>query len=78
LPALARKAGLKEVKFETFAVTTPYEFQSMAMAGTLAKAVEKGIVTSAEVEEWFAEQASVHASGDFFHFWMFVLASGMV
>jgi hypothetical protein len=32
----------------------------------------------AGVEEWFAEQASLHASGDFFHCWMFVLASGTV
>lgn len=66
LPALARQAGLKDIQTETFALTTPYEFLVRAMAGSLSKAAEDGVVPRAEVDEWLGEQASLHGSGDFF------------
>ena len=78
LPALARRAGLKDIKTETFALTTPHEFFLRAMAAGLPKAVEKGVVTAPEMEEWLSEQASLQASGDFFQAWLFVLVSATV
>jgi len=78
LPALARQAGLRDIKIETFAISTPHEFFLRAMAGSLSKAAEDRIIPRSEVEEFLAEQASLHASGDFFQAWLFVLVSGTV
>ena len=78
LPALAKQAGLKDIKTETFAIASPYEFLVRAMAGSLSKAAEDGIVPRSEVDEWLGEQALLHASGDFFQVWLFVLVSGAV
>ena len=78
LPALARQAGLKDVKTETFAVTTPHEFFVHAMAGSLFKAAEDGAVPRSEVDEWLGEQSSFHASGDFFQMWFLVFVQGTV
>jgi ubiquinone/menaquinone biosynthesis C-methylase UbiE len=78
LPALAKKAGLKNVKTETFAIASPHEFFVRVMAGSLMKAAEDGIVPRAEVDEWLEEQALLHASGDFFQMWFFVLVNGTV
>lgn len=78
LPALARRAGLKDIKTETFAATTPHEFLVRAMAGSVSKAADEGVIPRAEVDEWLGEQASLHASGDFFQVWVFVLSSGTV
>jgi len=44
----------------------------------LMKAAEDGIVPRAEVDEWLEEQASLHASSDFFQMWFFVLVNGTV
>jgi len=38
LPALARKAGLKNVEAETFAISSPHEFFVRVMAGSLIEA----------------------------------------
>jgi len=73
LPALAREAGLRDIKIDTFAISTPHEFFLRAMAGSLSKAAEDGIVAGSEVEKFLAEQVSLHASGDFFQAWLFVL-----
>ena len=78
LPALARKAGLKNVKTETFAIATPHEFFVRVIAGSLMKAAEDGIVPRSEVEKWLEEQKLLHASGDFFQMWFFVMVSGTV
>jgi ubiquinone/menaquinone biosynthesis C-methylase UbiE len=78
LPALAREAGLKDIRIETFAASTPHEFFLRAMAGSLSRAAEDGIVPRSEVEECLAEQASLHASGDFFQMWSFVVVTGTV
>ena len=78
LPALARKAGLKDIQIETLALTTPHEFLARSMTGTLSNAVEQGIVSRSEVDEWLSEQASLHASGDFFQMWFFALVIGTV
>jgi ubiquinone/menaquinone biosynthesis C-methylase UbiE len=78
LPALARQAELRDITIETFAVATPHEFMLRVMSGSLHKAAEDGIVPRAEVEEWLGEQAGLHAKGDFFHMWFFVLVSGRV
>jgi ubiquinone/menaquinone biosynthesis C-methylase UbiE len=78
LPALARRAGLKGIKTEIFAMATPHEFFVRVMAGSLSKAAEDGIVPGSEVDEWLGEQALLHASGDFFQMWLFVLVSGEV
>jgi hypothetical protein len=78
LPALAKQAGLKDIRTETFAITTPHEFFLKVMAGSLAKAVEAGSVARAEVDEWLDEQASLEASGDFFQAWYLVLVTGTV
>ena len=78
LPALARQAGLKDIKSEAFAITTPHEFFVRVMAGSLSKAAMNGIVPPTEVDAWLGEQASLHASGDFFQTWLFVLVSGIV
>ena len=78
LPALAKQAGLKDVKTETFAASTPHEFFLRAMATSLSKAAEDGIVPRSEVDECLAEQASLHSKGDFFQAWLFVAVSGTV
>jgi ubiquinone/menaquinone biosynthesis C-methylase UbiE len=78
LPALARKAALKNVNAETFAISTPHEFFVRVMAGTLMKAAEDGIVAQGEVEEWLGEQELLNASGDFFQMWFFVMVNGTV
>jgi ubiquinone/menaquinone biosynthesis C-methylase UbiE len=78
LPALARQAGLSNVKTETFAITTPHEFFVRVMAGSVAKAAEDGIVPRAEVDEWLDEQAALHTQGDFFQMWFFVMVLGTV
>jgi len=78
LPALAKQADLKDIKIETFAMATPHEFFVRAMAGSLSKAAEDGAVPLSEVDEWLSEQALLHASGDFFQMWLFVLVRGTV
>lgn len=78
LPALARQAGLKDVKTEVSAISTPHEFFLRVMAGALASAAEKGSVSRAEVDEWLEEQAQLNESGDFFQMWFYVLACGTV
>jgi ubiquinone/menaquinone biosynthesis C-methylase UbiE len=78
LPALAKQAGLQNIQVETFAITSPHEFFLRAMAGSLLKAAEQGVIPSSEVEEFTAEQAALHATGDFFQAWFFVLVTGTV
>ena len=78
LPALVKKAGLRNINTEAFAVTTPHEILLRGMTGSLYKAAEDGLVPRADVDEWIAEQYSIQMSGDFFHLWFFVLCSGMV
>ena len=78
LPALARQAGLKGVKTEVNAISTPYEFFLRAMAATLIGAAEQGAVSRAEVDEWLQEQALLKESGDFFQLWFMVVANGTV
>jgi ubiquinone/menaquinone biosynthesis C-methylase UbiE len=78
LPALARQAGLRNITTEAFAFTTPHEFLVRAMAGSLFKAAEKGIVPRAEVDEWLSEQAWLDSQGEFFQMWLFVLVMGEV
>src|SRR5262249_40810695 len=63
LPAIARQAGLKDVHMDCSALTTPYEFFVKVMMGALSKAAEDGAVPRSEVEEWFTEQAALHARG---------------
>jgi ubiquinone/menaquinone biosynthesis C-methylase UbiE len=77
LPALGKQAGLKDIKTETFALATPHEFFLRAIAAALLNAAG-GSVPRSEVDEFLAEQASLHASGDFFQAWLFVLVSGTV
>jgi ubiquinone/menaquinone biosynthesis C-methylase UbiE len=62
LLALARKAGRKNVKTETFAIATPHEFFVRVMAESLMKAAEDGIVPRSEVDEWLEEQALLRAA----------------
>lgn len=78
LPVLAKQAGLRNIKTETFACATPHDFFLLAMASSLLKAAEDGTVPRSEVEECLAEQASLHAKGDFFQAWLFVVVSGVV
>lgn len=75
LPALARQAGLKDIRTETFALTTPHEFFLRVVSGALSKAVADGLVPRSEVDQWLGEQASLHARGDFFQMWFFVLVT---
>lgn len=76
LPALAKQAGLKNIKTETFAVSTPHEFFLRAMVGSLTKAADDHIVPRCEVDECLTEQASLQSNGDFFQAWLFVVVSG--
>lgn len=78
LPALARRAGLKDLAVEMFGLQTPYEFFLKVMAGSLRNAAEQGTARAAEVEEFLEEQAALEASGDFFQAWYCVLVSGTV
>jgi ubiquinone/menaquinone biosynthesis C-methylase UbiE len=78
LPSLARKAGLRDISAEAFAMTFPHEFLTRALAGSLYKAAENGIVPRAEVDDWLGEQAALHASGDFFQMYFLVLVTGSV
>jgi ubiquinone/menaquinone biosynthesis C-methylase UbiE len=78
LPALVKKAGLRDTQTEAFAVTTPHEILLRGMTGSLYKAAEDGLVPRAEVDEWIAEQSSINMRGDFFHLWFFVISSGTV
>lgn len=78
LPALAKDAGLKEIRVQTLALPTPHEFFLKVMAGSLEKAVEMGTVAAPEAAEFLEEQSALNASGDFFQAWLFVLVSGSV
>jgi ubiquinone/menaquinone biosynthesis C-methylase UbiE len=78
LPSLAREAGLKNLKTEVFAISTPYEFFLRAMAGSLIKATEDGVITQAQVTECLDEQAALQASSDFFQMWSYVMVIGTV
>jgi hypothetical protein len=78
LPALARQAGMHDLKTELSAISTPHEFFLRAIGSSLIKAAEDGVVPRAEVEECLAEQAALHASGDFFQMWTFVQVIGTV
>ncbi len=78
LPALARKAGLNNLAIETAGISTPYEFFLRAIAGSLVKAAEDGVITQLELKEFLDEQAALHASGDFFQMWSFVRLTGTV
>lgn len=78
LPSLAKRAGLKDITVETLALTTPYEFLKLAMPDSLHKSAEQGLLSRHEVDEFLADQAELHASGDFFQMWFFALVSGTV
>ena len=78
LPSLAKQAGLRDITMETFALHTPYQFLKLAMTDSLYKAAEQGLASREEVDEFFAEQAALNATGDFFQLWLFVLVSGSV
>jgi ubiquinone/menaquinone biosynthesis C-methylase UbiE len=78
LPALAKRAGLKNINTETFSGTTPYEFMLRAMVNSLWTGVARGVVSRAEVEEWLNEQAALQTNGEFFHAWLLVLVSATV
>jgi len=78
LPALARQAGLKDVKTEVSAISTPHEFFLRVIAGALANAVDKGSASRAEVDEWLEEQALLNERGDFLQMWFYVLTCGTV
>jgi ubiquinone/menaquinone biosynthesis C-methylase UbiE len=72
LPALARRAGLRDVQVEIFAFPSPHQFLVHAMGGALKQAVDRGVLVKAELDEWLNEQAQLHESGDFFHIWLYV------
>ena len=78
LPALARQAGLKNIKIRTLSASTPYEFFLKIIASSLEKAAEQSMVPSAEVQEFLEEPRALNTTGDFFHAWLFVLVSGSV
>jgi hypothetical protein len=78
LPALIRKAGLREIAVDQFAVSTPYEFCLHFSRGALSAAVELGKVTVDETDEWYRDLAELEASGEFLQLWFFVVASGTV
>jgi ubiquinone/menaquinone biosynthesis C-methylase UbiE len=78
LPAVARQAGLKNIQIDTLAITAPHEFFLRAIAGSLTKAAEDGTVPAAEVEEFLAEQAALHASGNFLQLWFMVIVTASV
>jgi ubiquinone/menaquinone biosynthesis C-methylase UbiE len=78
LPALAKKAGLKNIQIKTLALPTPHEFFLRAMPGALLKAADEGSIPRSEVDEFLSEQASLHANGTFLQIWIFVLVIGRV
>lgn len=78
LPSLARRAGLKDLKTEVSAVSTPHSFFLRAIAGALTTAADNGVITTAELNECLEEQAALQASGDFFQMWSFVQVTGTV
>ena len=48
------------------------------MPDSLYRAVEEGVTTREEVDEWLADQAALQAKGDFFQMWFFALVAGTV
>jgi ubiquinone/menaquinone biosynthesis C-methylase UbiE len=78
LPALAREAGLKDIRVQTLAVSSPYEFFLKVIATSLEKAAEQETLPANEVHEFLEEQRDLNSSGNFFHAWLFVLVSGSV
>jgi hypothetical protein len=64
--------------FAKCSASSSREVECVSSTRTLAKAAESGVITRAEVVEWLGEQAALHASGDFFQAWMFVLVTGTV
>jgi len=77
LPVLARESGLKELRVETLAVTTPHPFMVHAMGGVLAQAAARGVIDKAELEEWLEEQRLLNERRDFFHAWLTVRITGL-
>lgn len=78
LPSLAKQAGLKDIKVETFSASTPHQFFLRAIAASLVTAAENGLALRSEVDEFLSEQAALHATGDFFQMWLFCLVTGTV
>jgi ubiquinone/menaquinone biosynthesis C-methylase UbiE len=79
LPALATHTGLKDIRVESFAIRTPHDFLERSMSDVLWRAAESGFATTREeVSEWLGEQAALHASGDFYQAWLFVMVTGTV
>ena len=78
LPSLARQAGLKVLKTEVSAVSTPPSFFLRAMLGSFTKTGQDGVITTAELNECLEEQFSLQASGDLLEMWSFVEVTGTV
>jgi ubiquinone/menaquinone biosynthesis C-methylase UbiE len=78
LSALAKRAGLRDLKVELFAVSTPYRFLVHAMGGVLAQAAARGQIEKPQLDDWLSEQASLDATSDFFQAWLFVRVMGTV
>jgi len=49
--------GVRDVRVDTWAVTTTHEFLLRVASGALSKAVDAGVITRSELDQWFAEQA---------------------
>jgi len=78
LPSLGRRAGLRDIKIETLALSFPSEVLKRSMAGALYAAVDRGVVAREEVDEWFKEMETLDASRDFFQAWLLVAVTGFV
>ena len=76
LPALAKRAGLRDVEVDTVAICTPFEFAKHAMSGVLQQAVQRGTLTPTELESWWSEQQQLNEAGDFLHIWIFARVMG--
>jgi ubiquinone/menaquinone biosynthesis C-methylase UbiE len=78
LPFLAKQSGLRDIRIDTWGITTTHEFLLRVASGALSKAVDEGVITRFELDRWLAEQASLDASGDFFQAWLFLSCIGAV
>lgn len=67
LPALFQECGLLEVYVEPSAIVWDFDFANQVLiSGTLERAVEAGVVTSAEADRWLSDLESARDNGKFF------------
>lgn len=75
LPRLFREVGMTDISVTFRTITVPYEFLQLLLGGHIARAVDTGIVSEKEADQWWTHLAHANAVGTFLYgFTAFVVA----